>query len=485
MMISILILQFLMAIMSYFISLRYLFLTNLLTSGINLFIGFGLVDELMHTNYIFNMHHLLFLDALNGFLVFIILILNFLVSIYSIAYLKKEMENRLENKKVNEFYFYTNMFVFVMLIVAMSNNFGILWIAIEGTTLTTAFLISFYKNKESIEAGWKYIILCSLGIGLGLFGVIILYFTSFHFLGESLDALNYTNLYSIAPKLDKKLLILSFIFFIVGFGTKVGFAPLHFWLPDAHSQAPTPISALMSGVLLNCAFYSIIRMESIVNYSYHDTTHVISYMLVFFGILTLLVSAIFIIKQPDYKRLLAYSSMEHMGLIAFAFGLNSRLGIIAGVFHMLNHALAKTSIFMNVGNILLNFHTKEFSNIKGLFKVMPYTAILLMLSILAITGTPPFSLFISEIFMIMNSIQIGHIGYSIIILSLLVVIFAGFIYQFIGMLGGDSELKFKEDMILLFPSFIALIFLCILTFYIPEPLKILMDRIPSIVGVEK
>lgn len=480
---KILILQLFIAIASYFLSLRYLYTANLLVSSINLYVGYSLIKQLKDNQYIFELKNLLFLDALNGLLIMIILTLSFLVGIYSIFYMEKERENGLESKKINEFYFYMNTFIFVMLLLAMSNNFGILWIAIEGTTLATAFLISFYKNKEAIEAGWKYIILCSIGIGLGLFGVIILYFASFHILGEGLDALNYTNIYMVAKELNTQLLILAFIFFVVGFGTKVGFAPLHFWLPDAHSQAPTPISALMSGVLLNCAFYSIIRVESIINHNTH--TSIVSNMLIFFGVFTVFVSALFIIKQSDYKRLLAYSSMEHMGLIAFAFGLNTKLGIMAGIFHMLNHSLAKTSIFMNTGNILLNLHTREFENIKGLFRSMPYTSVLLILSVVAITGTPPFSLFISKMFMIVESFRIGYIGLAVFIMSLLAVIFTGFIYQFVGILGGDSEKRYRENLFLLAPSAFALLSLFILMFYMPESLKILIERIPDIVGVDR
>jgi Formate hydrogenlyase subunit 3/Multisubunit Na+/H+ antiporter, MnhD subunit len=154
-----------------------------------------------------------------------------------------------------------NLFIFAMLVVTLSNNFGILWIAIEGTTLATAFLISYYRNKEAVEAGWKYIMLCSIGIGLALFGIILLYYSSFSVLGHGLQSLNWTNIYDVSSKLNPKLLMLAFIFVLVGFGTKVGFAPLHFWLPDAHSQAPTPISALMSGVLLNCAFILFLEFK--------------------------------------------------------------------------------------------------------------------------------------------------------------------------------------------------------------------------------
>lgn len=479
----ILFLQLLWSILSYFLNVRYVFLFQIFISAINLFIGVSLISNIKNPqDRIFELNNLLFLDSLNGVLLFVILLIALFVSIYSIGYMKKEMEHGIKEKNVNEFYFWMNLFIFAMVLLTLSNNFGILWIAIEGTTLATAFLISYYRNKEAVEAGWKYIILCSIGIALALFGIVLLYFNSFSLLGHSVESLNWTNIYDISEKLNFYLLLFAFIFIVIGFGTKVGFAPLHFWLPDAHSQAPTPISALMSGVLLNCALYSILRVYAILNKNGY-VLDADKYLL-FFSVFTVSVSAIFIIRQVDYKRLLAYSSMEHMALITFAFSVNTKLSIFAGFYHLLNHAIVKTAIFMSVGNVLVNIHSRDIFSIKGLFKSMPLTSIALILSVLAITGTPPFNVFYSEFLIFLSAFSSKFYISTIILIFLLIVIFGGFIYHFLNMVMGESDKKYKENFIILLPIYTLLVFALVLTFYIPKNILVLLNNIPTILGVK-
>ena len=479
----IIVLQLIWAVVSYFLNLRFVYFVQIGITFINLILGYSLISKINNPqDRSFELNNLLFLDSLNSVLLLVILTISFFVSVYSVGYMKRELKTGISEKKLNEYYFWMNLFIFAMLVVTLSNNFGILWIAIEGTTLATAFLISYYRNKEAVEAGWKYIMLCSIGIGLALFGIILLYYSSFSVLGHGLQSLNWTNIYDVSNKLNPKLLMLAFIFVLVGFGTKVGFAPLHFWLPDAHSQAPTPISALMSGVLLNCAFYSILRVQAIIiNNGYgYDT----SKYLMFFGVLTVVVSALFIIRQVDYKRLLAYSSMEHMAIIAFAFSVNTKLSIFAGVYHLINHAIVKTSIFMTVGSILTSFHTRDIFSIRGLFKALPYTSIALILSMFAITGTPPFSVFMSKLFILISSFKAGFVISSIILMLALVLIFGGFVYHFLNMLMGDAEKRYKEDPLILLPPFVLLFLSLVLSFYIPEKVLMLINNIPEILGVK-
>ncbi len=478
-MIILIAISFLWAFLSYILDLKYVYKIQVLVSLINLIIGISLVYSLKAPTYtIFALYKLLFLDPLNAILILIILTISFLVSIYSTPYMKKEGKH-IPISKVKEFYFWMNTFISTMLVVALSNNFGLLWIGIEGTTLATTFLISFYRNKESVEAGWKYIMLCSIGIALALFGIIVLYYASFSVLGGGMRALDWTSIYAVANKLNPKLLLISFAFIVVGFGTKVGFAPLHFWLPDAHGEAPTPISALMSGVLLNCALYSIIRIQAILNHQ--NTGELSSKLLMFFGIFTIIVSSLFIIRQTDYKRLLAYSSMEHMGIIAFAIGMNTNTSIFFGLYHLINHALVKTSIFMSVGSILTTLHSKNIQSIKGLFKSMPYTSILLLLSVFAITGMPPFSTFVSELFIILTGFKM-YMGLTIIFVFALVLIFGGFIYHFLGMMMGDTDQAFKEDYLMLLPIGILLTLSVVSSFYIPDKLITLMQNASLIIG---
>ncbi len=476
----ILLIQLIWAVFSYFLPLRFTYYLQILVSFVNLVISWFLIDNVIQNSQIFELNNLFFLDALNGVLLLVITGLSFLTSIYSIGYMKKEIEHGLPEKKVHEFYFWMNAFIFAMLLVSLSNNFGILWIAIEGTTLATALLISFYRNREAVEAGWKYIILCSVGIALALFGIIILYFSVSGKLGYELDALNWTEIVNIAGSINPFLLKLAFIFVLVGFGTKMGLAPLHFWLPDAHSQAPTPISALMSGVLLNCAFYSIIRVEAILNKA--GVGDFGAQLLVIFGIFTVFVASLFIIKQIDYKRLLAYSTMEHMGIIAFAFGINTKLAIFAGIFHLLNHAFVKGLMFFSVGSVLTNFHTKNFFEIKGLFKTLPITAGLMLLGVLAITGTPPFNIFASEFLVFMSAFKEGYIWQAIILIALLILIFGGFVYHFSQMLMGKPNKERKpESPWMIIPMLILIVICVVLTFYIPEKINILFKNIDQIV----
>ena len=481
---GILSIQLLWTIISYFVPLRITYSFHVLVTFINMLLAFVLIDKVLEEGIIFELNNLLFLDALNGILLIVITVLSFLTAIYSIDYMKREIKHGLSERKVREFYFWMNAFILAMLIVSLSNNLGVLWIAIEGTTLATAFLISFYRNREAVEAGWKYIILCSVGIAFALFGIIILYFTVYHQLGHELNALNWTEIISVSKSINPFLLKIAFIFVLIGFGTKMGLFPLHFWLPDAHSQAPTPISALMSGVLLNCAFYSIIRVDTVlIKVGIGDFG---ANLLMLFGILTVFASAIFIIKQVDYKRLLAYSTMEHMGLIAFAFGINSKLGIFAGIFHLLNHAFVKGLMFFSVGSVLTSLHTKNIFEIRGLFKIMPATAFFTAVGVLAITGTPPFNIFSSEFLIVIAGIKEGFIWQTILVIFFLIMIFAGFIYHFSHMLMGETKKeKQRESFLMLFPIGILLLISLTLGFYIPEKINLLFEKVSQILGEAK
>ena len=451
-----------------FLPLKIIYKAQVAISGILLIMSFALVPTVLEKKIFFELQNYLFVDSLNILIIVALFFLLFCVAIYSIGYMQKEQFHGLEGKRVKVFYFWMNLFIFCMSVVLFSNNFGIIWIAIEGTTLSTTFLIGFYNTKESVKASWQYIIICSFGIALGLFGIVTLYFTTYSQLGEGMLSLNWTNIMQIAHGINPALLKIAFVFFLVGFGTKAGLAPMHSWLPDAHSQSPTPISALMSGVLLSSAFYVILRLKAIANKTGLDgfTNH----LFLIIGMLSIFIAAIAIIRQNDYKRLLAYSSMEHMGLIAFAFGIGNRLGIFAGLLHMINHVFAKGLMFSSVGSILVNFHTRDIFSIKGLYKSMPLTAIFVTLGVLGITGIPPFNIFVSEFFIVTAAFQEGMYFQIVFVLVLLVVIFGGFLYFFSSMLMGESndanDVK-KEDYRMLFPM--ALLVLVMLYFGVTMP----------------
>ncbi len=367
---------------------------------------------------------LFYVDSVSAIVLDIVILIGLLASIYSIGYLEHELaEGKITPKKIKLYYTFMYSFMFAMILALTVNNMGILWIAIEATTLASTFLVGFYGDKHAVEAAWKYVIICSVGIAIALMGIIFLHLSSVDVI-EIASALNWHALLENARDLDTPILRLSFIFIVIGFGTKAGLAPMHTWLPDAHSQAPSPISALLSGVLLNSAMYAILRTLSIVNKNLMDNAFA-GRIMVGFGLLSVLTAAIFILTQKDYKRLLAYSSIEHMGIIAIAMGLFTPLSVFAGLFHMINHSMTKSMLFMASGSILQKYGTREISKIKGLLTTLPLTGTVFLLGLFAISGTPPFSVFASELSVLTSVFKAGSPWLGAALIVLLALIFAG------------------------------------------------------------
>lgn len=372
---------------------------------------------------------LLYMDPFSAYMLMLVSLVGLVTILYSLSHMGKEYEEgNLTDVRLRNYYLFLSLFVFTMLLVCVSNNLGVMWIAIEGTTLASAYLVGFYDRDTSVEAAWKYLIICSVGITLALLGIIIVYASSIQVLGESSSALNWSTLNLYASSLDPGLLKIAFIFVLVGYGTKVGLAPMHTWLPDAHSQAPSPVSAMLSGVLLNCAMYGILRFHMIVSNSTVGPGFS-GGLLLAFGILSLIVAAAFIIMARDYKRMLAYSSIEHMGIIAVGFGFGGFWGMFGALFHMLNHALTKSLLFFGAGNILQKLKTKDIDQVRGLRKILPVTAILFLGGALAITGCPPFSLFLSEFMIVVGGLASANYLAVAVVLTLLAIIFAAFMYH--------------------------------------------------------
>ncbi len=449
----------------------------LVLSGIDLGIGVEICRKVLEEGRIFALSNYLFADSLSVLLILIITVLSFLAGIYSIPYLSAENVNE---KAKSKFYFLINAFIFSMLLTAVSNNLGILWVGIEATTLSTAFLVSFYKNPPSLEAGWKYLIICSVGIAFALFGIVILFFSVAPYLGYEADVLNWTNLMSAATsnKININLAKLAFAFALIGFGTKMGLAPMHTWLPDAHSQAPSPVSALLSGVLLNCAAASILRIGNVLGAT--GEKEIVSNLLIFFGTLSVFLAGLFLLKQKDYKRMFAFSSMEHMGLIAMSSGFGG-MGIFAAMFHMLNHAFTKSLLFMSAGNVLCSLHTREIEKIRGLFKTMPITAFLLGLGTLAITGTPPFNIFSSEFLIITSGFVTHHLWAVGIALAGLTMVFAGLGFHVTKMLFGEPSFEGNREVsfIQLLTPVILLIIVLVGGIYMCQPVEELLNDIQN------
>ena len=429
---------------------------------------------------------LFFVDYINLVILITVSTLELFVAFYSFGYVRTEIKHGLSKRKFKFYYFWKNLFIFSMMVSIMSNNLGIYWTGLEATTLATALLVSFNRTKESFEATWKYVIMCSVGIAIGLFAIVILYFTTSQVYGESLKSLSFINIMRAGSELDKNFLMLAFILALVGFGTKVGFAPMHNWLPDAHSQGPSPVSALLSGVLLNTALLGILRFYQI---NRAAGIYYPRYFLIGFGFFTILVSAFSIIKQTDYKRLFAFSSMENMGLIALGFGIGG-IAVIGSLFQILFHALNKGALFLSSGNVLAVTHERKIEKIRNLSKNFPITGLMLLFGVMGISGMPPFAMFLGEIY-IMFGVFKTNIWFGFLVFLLLIFIFAGLFSKILKMYigvkddengqqnenransGTDKDNRDRGEIgvhpFMLYAPLILLLISSILLFYIPSP----------------
>lgn len=336
-----------------------------------------------------------FIDAFNVYLVVLTSFVSTTTAIFSRPYMGREREHgRVGHWGMRFYHAMFQLFIFAMLLCLLTNNVGVLWISMELATLSTVLLVSLYRTPSAIEAAWKYFILCGVGIALALFGTVLLYFAAEKVLGEGGEALLWTNLSQVSGQLEPTVLKLAFVFLMVGYGTKVGLVPLHNWLPDAHAEGPTPISAVLSGLLLNIALYALVRCKVLVDGSLK--THLAGNIMMGFGLLSILVASFALLRQKDIKRMFSYSSIEHMGIATFAFGLGGPIATFGALLHMLVHSLTKSAIFFSVGNASQMHDTQEMSKIRGLMKGNPQVGWGLMLGVLAIVGMPPFGVFTSE-----------------------------------------------------------------------------------------
>jgi hydrogenase-4 component F len=389
------------------------------------------------------MNGVLYMDALSGYIMALVIFLSLVSAVYSIEYLEHEMKVGLIGASgVRRYYALLHLFIFTMLLVTAANNLALMWIAIEATTIVSALLIGlgFSKRGLAIEAAWKYIILCTVGITFALLGIFITYYASSVVMGGH-GALNWTTLRGIAPKLNPSTMKLAFIFILVGYGTKAGLAPVHNWLPDAHSEAPSPISALLSGILLNTAFYGILRFISITDPS---TGSVFTgNLLILFGLLSMGISSVFILVQVNYKRLLAYSSIEHMGIISLGIGIGGPVGVYGALLHIMNHALSKPLMFFVSGRIQARYGSTKIESVTGVLSSMPLLGTLTFIGALSLAGTPPFNIFISEFTVLRAAVDNGLWGVAGLFLVFAVFVFYGMLSGFGKMLFGTA--KVEED----------------------------------------
>jgi len=341
-------------------------------------------------------------DDLN--IVFIVLntFVGFTAAFYSASYIGHELETgRVTPANLRFYHAMYQMMMFGMSLALASNNIGLMWVAIELATLTTVLMVGLYRTHEALEAAWKYFILGSVGIALALFGTILVYVAAQPVLGEGMPSMVWSNLIGAADRFDPAMLNVAFVFLLVGYGTKVGLAPFHAWLPDAHAEGPTPISAVLSGLLLNVALYAVLRFKLLM--TANAATVAPGPLMIGLGLLSLVFAAFMLYRRRDIKRLFAYSSIEHMGIIVFAFGIGGPLANFAGLLHMVMHSLTKSAIFFAVGNVTQIKGTQKLDQIRGLTQSHPALGWGLVLAVLSIAGMPPSGVFMSEFLVVTTS----------------------------------------------------------------------------------
>ena len=341
-------------------------------------------------------------DDFNIYLVTLTTFVGFTTAIFSASYIGHELETgRLTPTFLRFYHALYQAMLGAMNVALVANNIGLLWVGVEVATLSTVMMVGIYRTPEAVEAAWKYFILGSVGIALAFFGTILIYLAAQEALGEGLPAMAWDLLRQNAAKFDPKLLSLAFVFLLVGYGTKVGLAPFHAWLPDAHAEGPTPISAVLSGLLLNVALYALLRFKMIL--TANPATLDVGLIMMALGLVSLVFAAFMLYRRRDIKRLFAYSSIEHMGIMTFAFGMGGPLANFAGLLHMTMHSLTKSAIFFAVGHIAQVKGTQRIADIKGLSVTHPVLAVGLALGVIAIAGLPPFGVFTSEFMLVSSS----------------------------------------------------------------------------------
>jgi len=426
-------------------------------------------------------HEQFFVDPFNVFLVTLTAFVGLTTSLFSRPYMRVEMAHgRVTAGRLRLYHSMYQMFMFTMLLALTTNNMGLLWVAMEAATLSTVLLVTLYRTPASLEAGWKYFILCGVGIAQALFGTILLYFAAERVLGaEGVTALLWTHLDAVRSQLEPAVLALAFVFLLVGYGTKVGLAPLHSWLPDAHAEGPTPISAVLSGLLLNVAIYAVVRCKVLVEGAFHSPLP--SRMLMGFGLLSVVLGAFFLFRQRDIKRLFAYSSIEHMGIITFAFGMGGPVATFAALLHMTVHSLTKSSIFFTVGHAAQKAGSQLMDNIRGLITLSPTVGWVLMLGALAILGLPPFGVFASE-FLIITTAMREQPWATPILLIALGVAFAAIFGRVQPMVFGETDALRLPHPPALLPVFAHLAIVLLLGLYVPPYLAHWYQAAASFIG---
>jgi hydrogenase-4 component F len=407
-------------------------------------------------------------DDLN--IVFIVLntFVAFTSSVFSASYIAHELEiGRLTRRHLRFYHAMYQTLLFAMNLALVANNIGLMWVAIEMATLTTVAMVGIYRTPEAIEAAWKYFILGSVGIALALFGTILVYMAARPVMGEGIDGMVWTKLIARVGEFEPALLNLAFVFLMLGYGTKVGLAPLHAWLPDAHAEGPTPISAVLSGLLLNVALYAVLRFKLLLDANAGAIAP--GPLMATLGIVSLIFAAFMLYRRRDIKRLFAFSSIEHMGIIVFAFGMGGPLANFAGLLHMTMHSLTKSAIFFTVGHIAQAKGTQKIADIRGLTVSHPALGWSLVVGVFAIAGLPPLGIFTSE-FLVVSSTFARQPWLALLLVLGLLLAFGALILRLQGMAFGEPSPGDRRSTASSLPIAAHLGLVLVAGLYLPPPL---------------
>ena len=421
----------------------------------------------------------LYLDDFSAIVLLLVMFVSALAGFYSIAYFRSsEQGHVLRSGELRKYFSLFHLFTFTMILACVSGNLALLWTAVTATTFAAAPLVDFYGSREPLEAAWKFLILAVAGELVALLGFLLLYTSAIAALGSTYN-FSIPVLGAAGASLSPSLAGMGFLLVLVGFGTKAGLAPMHTWLPDAHSQAPAPVCAMLSGAELNCAMLAIVRVLSLATPSAGRGVGELHAAMLGFGLLSMTVGAVFLITQRNFKRLLAYSSVEQMGLIAAGFGIAAPLAVVGSLLQMLTHSLAKTLMFVNSGNLLLRFRTTNIAEVRGLVRVAPLTAVPVIVGAIALGGAPPFGLFVSEFSIVRGALGQPNWGVGALIAALLLVGFLALVAPFSRMTFGDGEaqptqLRAELSWTVLAPGYVLLGAVLLLGVWIPGPLHALL-----------
>jgi hydrogenase-4 component F len=422
----------------------------------------------------------LHVDDLNNVFIVLTTFVGFTTSVFSASYIDHEIEiGRLTPRFLRFYHAMYQVLMFAMNFALVANNIGVMWVAIELATLTTVLMVGIYRTHEALEAAWKYFILGSVGIALALFGTILVYMAARPSIGEGLDAMVWTMLMERAASFDPALLNVAFVFLLLGYGTKVGLAPLHAWLPDAHSEGPTPISAVLSGLLLNVALYALLRFKMLL--AANPEALAPGPLMVTMGLISALFAAFMLYRRRDIKRMFAYSSIEHMGIITFAFGMGGPLANFAGLLHMTMHSLTKSAIFFAVGHVAQVKGTQRIADMGGLTETHPVLGWGLVLGVVAIAGLPPLGIFMSE-FLVVTSTFARAPWLAIILVAAILIGLAGLFLRLNTIAFGEPRGPADEAKASYVPMFAHLALVLVAGIYMPPHLVVWFQNVAKLLG---